>query len=130
MSLTVRWGFHFKGIVQRIYLRCLPSKHYLGSKHSFYCNLTMLFALFSMLYYKKYLGPTPPPLHINNYRTTYLCKIFCHCPWPCSIERCLKIRSFVWFRSSLIMSAISKTNGDCPKFASTTSPGVCKPTVG
>ena len=38
--------------------------------------------------------------------------------------------SCVRARSSRIMSSMSNTNGACPKLASTTSPGVCSPTVG
>ena len=48
----------------------------------------------------------------------------------CIRDRYWCIVSLIRDLSSFIISSISKTNGAWPKLASTTSPGVCKPTVG
>jgi len=60
---------------------------------------------------------------------THLWSRACHSP-GFSGTGCSCIVRRVRALSSFIMSSMSKTNGACPKFASTTSPGVWRPTVG
>lgn len=60
---------------------------------------------------------------------TYLCIVMVQSPWPSGNGESY-MEDFVRARSSLNMSSISNLNGSCPKLASTTSPGVCRPTVG
>lgn len=60
---------------------------------------------------------------------THLFKIIVQSPWS-SASGNFSMEAFVDSLNSLSISSISKTNGCCPKFASTISPGVWSPTVG
>ena len=68
------------------------------------------------------VGKTLQPIH-------YLCNACCHSPRRSETgKRSMVIRVFIC--QSFMYSSMLKTKGVCPKLASTTSPGVCSPTVG
>lgn len=62
-------------------------------------------------------------------RFAHLFKIIVQSPWS-SANGNFIMEAFVDSLNSFSISSMSNTNGSCPKFASTISPGVCNPTVG